>query len=154
MSYMRKLIVGILVDLIVVLFSACDDGKTRFQVRFENGFQLDGSQYVMLNGEMVGTIGDLTLDTNYKALVNVSIDAPYQIPVDSRFELSSRDFLTKIIIITPGKSHRYIQEGAIVNGHGIAANDPTEQLKGKGKDLLKDFIHVLETIDSLSTDSL
>lgn len=103
---------------------------------------------------MVGTIGDLTLDKNYKALLSVTIDAPYKIPVDSRFELSSRDFLTKIIIITPGKSHRYIQEGAIVNGLGVSADDPTEQLKENGKDLLKDFIHILETIDSLQTDSL
>lgn len=154
MRCMRKFRVGILVGLIAVFFSACHDGKTTFQVRFEDGFQLDGSQYVMLNGEMVGTIGDLTLDKNYKALVSVTIDAPYQIPVDSRFELSSRDFFTKMIIITPGKSRRYIKEGAIVNGHGVSANDPTERLKGNGKDLLKDFIHVLETIDSLRTDSL
>ncbi len=154
MRFMRKLSVGLLVGLLAVLFNSCDDGKTTFQVRFEDGFQLDGSQYVMLNGEMVGTIGDLTLDKNYKALVSVTIDAPYQIPVDSRFQLSSRDILTKMIVITPGKSHRYIKEGAIVDGFGVSANDPIERLKGNGKDMLKDFIHILETIDSLRTDSL
>ncbi|ASS48249.1 MAG: hypothetical protein A3D31_19045 [Candidatus Fluviicola riflensis] len=138
----------------LMLLNSCDDGKTTFQVRFEDGFQVESCKWVMLNGEMIGTVGDLTLDKNYKALLAVTIDAPYQIPIDSRFELSSRDFLTKIIIITPGKSRRFIQEGAIVNGHGESPSDPTNRLKEKGETFLKDVIHLLEVIDSLDTDSL
>ncbi len=154
MIRIRKYVIVLLCSFLLMLFNSCDDGKTTFQVRFEDGFQLQGCEWVMLNGEMVGTVGDLTLDKNYKALLTVNIDAPYQIPVDSRFELSSRDFLTKIIIITPGKSRRFIKEGAIVNGHGESSSDPTNLLKHEGRTLLKDFIHLLEKIDSLETDSL
>ena len=70
-----------------------------------------GSQLV-LAGVQVGSVEEITLNTDYSALVRTQVYEDIRIPIDSQASIATRGVLgDKIIIIQPGHSGNMIEPG-------------------------------------------
>lgn len=117
---------GLLILLALVIFFGTILGLTgknvvlgrNYRVYFEfpdiSGLRNQGN--VALRGFQVGKIKDVTF-TKESVLVGADIKKKFRIPVDSRVEITTLNFIgEKAVSITPGVSPEFLKPGAVIKG--------------------------------------
>lgn len=103
-------------------------------VKFGNVVGLRDHSQVYMRGYRVGWTKGVKFEKD-GVVIRVDVKKKYRIPVDSKFEISTLNFMgEKAITITPGNSDKYLQPGDIV--------------KGINKDLMIQAKEILTTIQS------
>jgi len=107
-------------------------------VKFANVVGLRDHSQVYMRGYRVGWTKGVTFERD-GVLIRVDVKKKYKIPVDSKFEINTLNFMgEKAITITPGKSNKYLKPGDIV--------------WGKNKDLMIQAKEILTTIQKKIKD--
>lgn len=87
--------------LIYISLSSCSKGQNEIIVEFDNGYGLKEEQPVMIKEIKIGTIKEIRLSDEFLPQVVLNLENSVQLPLDSKFEISSVDLFTKCIAITP-----------------------------------------------------
>jgi ABC-type transporter Mla subunit MlaD len=97
----------IYIALLLILFS-CNSEKRTFVITFDTANGLVEGNSVVLNDYKVGEVKKISLSEDYKINAEIELTEIIRLPKDSEFTIISRDFFTKAIMITPGKSNYYL----------------------------------------------
>lgn len=97
----------IYIALLSILFS-CNLEKKTFVITFDNANGLVEGNPVVLNDYQIGEVKKISLSEDYKINAEIILTDTIRLPKDSEFTIISRDFFSKAIIVTPGKSTNYL----------------------------------------------
>ncbi len=114
--------VGIFIVAVVAVFAALSftigelnltrRGTYPISMVFSTVEGLNRGSQLVLAGVQVGSVDEITLNTDYSALVRTQVYEDVRIPIDSQASVATRGVLgDKIIIIHPGNSGNMIEPG-------------------------------------------
>lgn len=101
---------------ILSLLFSCSSHNNQFTIKFDNVQGLAEGDKVYLNDLKIGKVTKITLDSDFKILVEIDLNDTIKIPKDSKFTIGSSDLFSKSIIVTPGKSRKMIGFNDLVKG--------------------------------------
>jgi ABC-type transporter Mla subunit MlaD len=101
---------------ILSLLFSCSSNNNQFTIKFDNAQGLAEGDKVYLNDLKIGKVTKITLDSDFKILVEIDLNDTIKIPKDSKFTIGSSDLFSKSIIVTPGKSRKMIGFNDLVKG--------------------------------------
>ena len=95
-----------------MLLSSCHEDTKSIFVRFDTIDGLSAKSTVSANGLKIGLVKNVSFSSSGKVLVEIGLDNPVEIPVDSKFEIESADFFgTKEIQVELGEERKYLATG-------------------------------------------
>ncbi|MCF0154966.1 MAG: MCE family protein [Veillonella sp.] len=110
-----------------------------------NGLKVGNA--VKYSGVQVGKVTDIEVDNPHSVTVSMDVDDNTHIPKDSTFTISSDGLLgDKFILITPGNSNQYLENGAYINGKGSEmdrAFDSAQKLMEGTEKLLESMNNII-----------
>ena len=129
----------------VLVFMGCEsDSSLFFTSDHSEGLSVD--DLVELNGIEIGKVTDVQISKKGEILFKVWFNPYYDLPIDSKFQIVSRDILgTKGIDVTPGKSDSMIAYLDTL----ILLQTPPIQLDSLFNETLTDLLRNVTDVDQL-----
>jgi phospholipid/cholesterol/gamma-HCH transport system substrate-binding protein len=120
----------IIVITVLYLLFASGDGGNKYKLVFETGGQLVKGNEVLIGGQPVGTIDDVTLTDNAQAEVDVTVDRPLHEGSSAVIRSTSLSGIAnRYISITPGPDNApELGDGAIITQVDTTAPVDLDQL--------------------------
>ncbi len=102
--------------VIVLLFFSCNSKNKNLIITFDKANGLVEGNPVIINDYQIGQVSKIKLSSDYKIIAEIELNDIIRLPKDTEFTIGSKDFFTKAILVTPGKSKYYLSRSDKIIG--------------------------------------